>query len=146
MFAYSGSARHPHWLANIEPHLQKHVSAVILTAGCVFTHRHSSETEHALLWGALWSFVVLPLVSIWKCYQPAGSSFPLWFLIQSLRLLFFICVGLQIDASISKERTSSNWEAQFALSSHQILHLDLSTCLYSSFPAMPWQLGHLKRN
>lgn len=42
--------------------------------------------------------------------------------------LFLIYVGLQIDANISEERNSSGSKAQFALSSHQSFHLDLSTC------------------
>ena len=58
--------------------------------------------------------------------------------------LFLICVGLQIDASISKAHASSGSKAQFTLSSHHNLHSDLSTCLHVSFPDLPWQLGHLK--
>lgn len=73
--------------------LQKHVSAIIPTEGRVFTHMHSYEAKHSLLlWVALWSFVVLLLVSIWKCYQPAGNSFPLWFPIQSLPPCCFLFV------------------------------------------------------
>lgn len=68
---------------------------------------------------------------------PPPSSFP---------LLFLVCVGLQIDANISKGHTSSVSKAQFALSSQQSLPLFLSTCLYLSFLDMQWQLEHLKRN
>lgn len=76
--------------------LQKHVSAIMLTEGCVFTHTNNYEPEQPLpLWVALWSLVLL-LVSIWNCYQPGGNSFPRGFLIHSLSPCFLFVLGSRL--------------------------------------------------
>lgn len=81
-----------HWT-----HLQKHVSAIILTEGCVFTHMNNYEPEQPLpLWVALWSLVVLLLASIWKCYQLGGNSFPGGFLIHSLSPCFLFVLASRL--------------------------------------------------
>lgn len=114
-----------------EPHLQKHVSAISLTESRVFTHMHNYETEHSLLllrllFDLLWSCCLCPYGNVTDQraipfhYDPHPESSP---------LSFRICAELQIDANISKGHTSSGSKAQFALSSHQSLHLDLSTSL-----------------
>lgn len=41
-----------------EPHLQKHVSAIILTEGRVFTHMHNYEAEHPFFFGLLFDLLL----------------------------------------------------------------------------------------
>lgn len=127
-----------HYLAYIELHSQKHVSAIILTEGCVFTHMHNCRPNTPFFFGPLfdplWFHCLCP---IWKCYQAAGQclfigiSLPLF----SPCCCFVMCWAL-VDSSISKTHTSRSSKAQLAFSSLQSLHLGLTSCLDPSFSGM----------